>query len=692
MSRKPPPLLLGAALLFWGLQTGFLFAGLVMALVLEAAHLLKLRWEFSADDFARLWIFCIVAFLATIVYAFTSSQAPSDILGFFQNPGFLTQRNAGVATSRTAAALVRWLPMSFFVFIAAQQYSVQGAIPLQTVNLLLSRRWRKARKLGPPPGPARAVNVGYIYFALCLFAASIHVSEGGQFFWGVCALLGWALWPQRSPRFALPVWAAVLGLTIAAAYFGQRGLGHLQTYISNLNPPWLAGYGHNRFDAALSRTELGSIGRIKTSAKIVIRLDTVGAPAPPLLREASYPNFKHRTWYIDVPEKRSFEDLKAETNETTYVLVKDKTNASSAQIACYLAGGKALLPLPSASGRLENLMAFSLKRNNFGAILDEGPGLVIFRSFYGPGASIDSPADMNEDLSVPAVEQPALNQIAADLHLDEQTPAQRLKTIAGFFARQFTYSTWQNLDSVAKASETPLARFLLRTHKGHCEYFATAGVLLLRRAGFPARYAVGYAVHEPSGTTGFVVRQRDAHAWCLLWDPAARTWHDLDFTPGSWLDAETQHASIFQGLTDAWSRVVFEFSKFRWGQSQLRQYILWGLVPVLATLLYQIIVRSRRHKQEPDNGAFAPADWPGLDSEFFLLERKLAGRGLRRQRDESLAEWLVRASTEPSVADLRSTLLDLLGLHYRYRFDPLGLNVNERESLRREALACVQRL
>ena len=124
----------------------------------------------------------------------------------------------------------------------------------------------------------------------------------------------------------------------------------------------------------------------------------------------------------------------------------------------------------------------------------------------------------------------------------------------------------------------------------------------------------------------------------------------------------------------------------------MRQYILWGLVPVLATLLYQIIVRSRRHKQPPDNGALAPADWPGLDSEFFLLEHKLAGRGLRRQREESLAEWLARASTEPSVADLRSTLLDLLGLHYRYRFDPLGLSGEERHKLRRQALACVQKL
>jgi hypothetical protein len=692
MNQKPPPLLLGAALLFWGWQTGFFYAGALMAIVLEAAHVVKVRWELTHADFSRLWAFCSVVFLGTIVYAFTSNEGPADFRGFFENPSFLTQRNAGAATARTAAALFRWLPMSFFLFIAAQQYSAQGGIPLQTIKLLLSLRWRKARKLGEPTGPIRNVNVGYFYFALCLFAASIHVSEDEKFFWGVCVLLTWALWPQRSQRFALPLWAAVLGLTLAGAYYGQRGLGHLQSYISNLNPPWLSGNGRHRFDASLSRTELGSIGRIKTSAKIVIRLQTGHAPPPPLLREASYPNFKGKTWSIEAPEKRLFDDLKSETNETTYVLVKGKTNTSSAQIACYLAGRKALLPLPSASGRLENLMAFSLKRNNFGALLDEGPGLVIFNALYGPGAVLDSTPENNDDLLIPTSERPALERVAADLRLDQQSPTEKLKTITEFFARHFTYSTWQKLDPAADTNETALARFLLHTRKGHCEYFATAGVLLLRRAGVPARYAVGYAVHEPSGSGAYVVRQRDAHAWCLVWDSSAQTWHDMDFTPGSWIGAEMQGASFFQGLSDVWSRVVFEFSKFRWGQSQLRQYILWALVPILGILLFQIIIRARRHKRDQAGKQALDANWPGLDSEFFLLERKLAGRGLRRQSGESLAEWLERACTEPALYELRDTLEALLNLHYRYRFDPFGLSGEERQELRREALACVQRL
>ena len=54
-------------------------------------------------------------------------------------------------------------------------------------------------------------------------------------------------------------------------------------------------------------------------------------------------------------------------------------------------GGSA--PLPTGSGQLENLNAYGLNPNQTGAVLAEGPGLVIFDVEYGPGATIDSPPD-----------------------------------------------------------------------------------------------------------------------------------------------------------------------------------------------------------------------------------------------------------------------------------------------------------
>lgn len=214
-------------------------------------------------------------------------------------------------------------------------------------------------------------------------------------------------------------------------------------------------------------------------------------------------------------------------------------------------------------------------------------------------------------------------------------------------------------------------------------------MLLLRELGIPARYAVGYAVHERSGK-GYVVRERDAHAWCLVWNEQTKMWQDFDTTPASWVAEENKHAPVTQWLSDVCSWIRFQIARFRYGQTNLRTYILWTLVPVMALLLYQIIFRRRKLRRAGSSAA-EEEKWfrQGLDSEFYLLENRLAARGVPRQSGELLSDWLARALAEPALAELRAPLQDLLRLHYRHRFDPRGLNADEREKLRREAKRCL---
>ena len=54
--------------------------------------------------------------------------------------------------------------------------------------------------------------------------------------------------------------------------------------------------------------------------------------------------------------------------------------------------------------------------------------------------------------------------------------------------------------------------------------------------------------------------------------------------------------------------------------------------------------------------------------------------------------WLPRAIAEPQLFEIRQPLQHLLLLHYRYRFDPLGLSQADRDTLRREANLCLTRL
>ena len=578
--------------------------------------------------------------------------------------------------------------MVFCLFIAAQAYSTREGIPLETVSLILRWRWKRARRSGHPVAPSKPVDLSYPYFALCLFAASVHAADDYTFFWGLCVLLAWGLWPHRARRFSPVVWALLLGTGIALGFFGQSAVGHLQAYLGNLNPQWVAGFGRRRFDPSQSRTEIGNLGRLKTSNRIVVRVEAKTGPPPPLLREASYRMFKGQTWFAEQSEKDFFN--LPETNAATWVLVAGKTNSKVASIACYLDGGKALLPLPEGCGCLQNLTAYILSKNSLGAVLAEGPDLVVFEANYGPGPTIDSAPDQ-DDLNVPQKEGPALDQIVSELGLKDQPVEQAVRTLNTFFLSRFTYSTWQRPSRHMGTNETPLARFLLNTRSGHCEYFATAAVLLLRRAHIPARYAVGYSVHEGSGSK-YVVRLRDAHAWCLVWDRTSGAWKDFDGTPASWVEAEARRGSGFQWLQDLWSEISFQISKVRWGQSHWRQYLLWGLIPILALLLYRIVFQTRRRAHGNLADAEPPTVWPGLDSEFYQLETKLAARGLVRQPSEPLSGWFQRAADEPRLKEFRVPLHRLLRLHYRYRFDPHGLSPKERRELRREARDCLAKL
>ncbi len=718
---KTPRFLIAAALVFWGWQTGFLAVSIVMALVLEAAHWTKTRWEFSDDDFSRIWTICTLLFLGVAVYAFTDNGGPARFGNLLQNPGPTTQTSAGAATSRTASVMLRLLPMVLFLFVTAQAYSSREEIPLSTISLILRRRWKKAAKLGQPMPTLRGMNVSYPYFAICLFAASVHPSETNSYFWGFCLLIAWALWAHRSRRFSTVLWASMLIIALTGGYFGQYGIGQLQSYIQNLDSQWLESFMHRSgTDASVSKTQIGRIGQLKLSGKVVIRLEPQdGTTAPEYLREASYRLYGRNAWRAGAA-RENFQPVSQETNNGGFILV-GKPNVARANITCYLNGYSesrsplGLLPLPTGSGRLENLRVFVLKMNSLGAVLAEGPGLVNFTAAYGPGPTMDEPFDPTEfhsftnryrsrwvnetneiftgnpDLFVSPQELPALAEVTSNWKVQRGDRPAAIRAITGFFESNFTYSVWQRMPDFRTTNQTALSLFLTRTHRGHCEYFASATVLLLRQLGVPARYAVGYAVHERSGSE-YVVRLRDAHAWCLVWNEKARAWQDFDTTPASWVEEEEKAASPFQKLSDLWSWTGFQFAKFRWGQSNVRQYMIIGLIPVMGLLAYQIFFRQKRKRRNQGTAEGDSLTWPGQDSEFYLVEKRLAKRGIVRQPDEPLSDWLQRALADPDLSTAAKPLKDLLRLHYRYRFDPHGLTESDRDALRRAVLQCLEDL
>ena len=74
--------------------------------------------------------------------------------------------------------------------------------------------------------------------------------------------------------------------------------------------------------------------------------------------------------------------------------------------------------------------------------------------------------------------------------------------------------------------------FLEESDTGYCIHYATAATVLLRAAGFPARYVEGYIANCKAGTDVAVSRQ-DAHAWVEYYDWTSRAWCVLEVTPAA---------------------------------------------------------------------------------------------------------------------------------------------------------------
>lgn len=97
----------------------------------------------------------------------------------------------------------------------------------------------------------------------------------------------------------------------------------------------------------------------------------------------------------------------------------------------------------------------------------------------------------------------------------------------------------QNLEPVPEG-EDYTEYFLLEQKKGFCVHYATAGTLILRMLGVPARYVSGYVVfpedfhRNKDGTFTAVVKDQRGHAWTEVFQ-SDTGFYPLEVTPPSYL-------------------------------------------------------------------------------------------------------------------------------------------------------------
>lgn len=110
------------------------------------------------------------------------------------------------------------------------------------------------------------------------------------------------------------------------------------------------------------------------------------------------------------------------------------------------------------------------------------------------------------------------------------------RQLQSIFQSEFRYSY---TPPVFPNGENFLEWFLQDAQEGYCVHYATAGTLLLRALGIPARYAEGYIVTQDDYAGGqwsedgyLQIPDSNAHAWTEVYDPDTGAWIPVEMTPG----------------------------------------------------------------------------------------------------------------------------------------------------------------
>lgn len=246
--------------------------GLVAALLVEARHWTKLRWEFDERAFLRGWHLSIVLILFGAVSVWM--DGPS---------------------SRRIYSLFAWLPVLLLPVQFVQSFGTRGTVPVHVFSILAHSRIKRQRSLGQSVH-IPDINFGYVTIAVALLGASLgRNADGWLFLPGALGIVAWTLRSVPAGRSPLVPWLISLILIGAVGVGGHLGMRHLHEWIAS-GMGGLGGSGNGDPDLMRSRIALGGLRDHKNSSRIFWRLRDNTRGAPTLLRTASYNVYLGGTW------------------------------------------------------------------------------------------------------------------------------------------------------------------------------------------------------------------------------------------------------------------------------------------------------------------------------------------------------------------------------------------------------------
>jgi protein-glutamine gamma-glutamyltransferase len=238
-------------------------------------------------------------------------------------------------------------------------------------------------------------------------------------------------------------------------------------------------------------------------------------------------------------------------------------------------------------------------------------------------------------LQLPDNHDRRIDELAAEVTRGATTNVEIARKIEKHLRTTYGYT----LDLRRVEDGDPVADFLFNTREGHCEYFASAMVLMLRARRVPARIVNGFQAGEYNEAADvYTVRQSDAHSWVEVYFPLLGQnglWVAFDPTPDA-------GRSVYGGGLAAWLRHRREAMEMFW---------LEHVVGFDANKQFSLAGAAQRWV----SSVFSSYKWD-LSSQWVDWVSKVA-RQIESRNDHSAAPSGIRPESPPSDAGARTPAL-----------------------------------